>query len=126
MPERPRVSGYKKQSQLSETQKKLVQLVCSAITGSPTMQDSPTVEINFGRHNLDGGWVIWFTTKNYDEELDLLYDKVRYLKKTVETEKEQSGSCRVFLIPVARKKDGWEGFKIRVDLGERLVHQRLR
>jgi hypothetical protein len=121
--ERPKVRGFKTYSKLSEIQAKILRLFCSAITGETEIRNTDTVRINYAKHTIRGGWISWLTL-NSESEYPKILEKISKLRTVVEEEKK-SGLCRIYLIPVKNEKDGWEGFKLRLDRGVRLVYEEL-
>jgi hypothetical protein len=119
---RPKVRGFKKHSKLSDFQQRILRLLLSGVTGETTVQNVAKVEVNFAKHTARGGWVSWLTATDEDDLGDLI-KKISRVRVMVEEEKTNSGLCRIYLIPVRNEKDGWEGFKVRLDRGTRLVYE---
>jgi hypothetical protein len=122
--DRPKVIGFKNHDKLTELQQTILRLFTTALIGDTEVRDTESVKINFTKHSAKGGWVTWLTAKD-KSEMPTVLKKISYARRVVEIEKKSSGLCRVFLIPVTNEKNGWQGFKIRLDRGDRQVHENL-
>lgn len=119
---RPKVVGFKNYDKLTLIQQKILRLVSGALVQEPGLADTKTVHLNFAKHTTKGGWVTWLTTKT-DKDMGSVLAKIVRLRAIVDEEKNKSGLCRLYLIPVVNEKDGWQGFKVRLDRGSRLVYE---
>lgn len=120
--ERPKVRGFREHHKLSDTQQKILRLFSSGIVGEPEPTDTKNITMRFAKHTAKGGWVAWLTAAD-ERDLSKTLKKISRLRVLVEEEKSLSGLCRIYIIPVKNKKDGWEGFKVRLDRGSRLVYE---
>lgn len=120
---RPKVVSFKSHNKLTGIQDKLVRLLSGALIQEPYPNNTSTVHLGFAKHTTRGGWVMWLTTTSEKDMVKPL-QKISRLRSLVEKEK-QSGLCRVYIIPVSNKNEGWEGLKVRIDQGTRLVYENL-